>query len=361
MKKLFPVLALVLIAVLAWYFSTAPGTDGAASTSSPSQPAPKEVSGQSGNDRGPSSSPLGGAVTTLEEEDDEDLEDVDIRPATEIYTSAEDALKAVKAGANTYDDIVLEQFTMLDPKCSWCPAFYESVRELTFSPSSTPDQRSFYSELLAISGRVENVSALVDAIKNAPNQSERDIYSEALELTIGGDEVVKYLNESMATQDPQLKESLVAAMTNQGSRLAAELLYKQTMEAGDADGYYSLGIGLGEFVPEDEALPLLQQYALQRDQYSHLPMKALLNGGLPGLRIVFDILESSSDQEADKRLLRDAVDHVGYDEETEAYLKQMVQSAKNPVAVAFAKQVLEDFQGDLDEEVLDEGEEEPED
>lgn len=350
MKKILPLLALFALAVVAWYFSSS-GSPNSATTPLAGSQGGAAPGSQATSAPGVPRPRAPGEITSDVVLDDEDaFEEADIRPATEIYTSADAALKAIKEGSATYDDIILEQFTMPDAKCGWCTAFYESVRELTFAPDTKPDQRSYYAELLAISGRVENVSALVESIKNAPNQADRDIYSEALELTLGNDDVTKYIAEGFATQDPQLKESLVAAMTNQGSRLAAELLSKNTVESADPDGYYSLGIGLGEFVPEDEALPYLQQLALQRDQYSHLAVKALLNGGLPGLRIVFDVLGSSNDSEGDKKLLRDAVDHVGYDEETEAYLKEVVASSKNPSAVAFAKQVLEDFQGDLDEE-----------
>jgi hypothetical protein len=58
---------------------------------------------------------------------------------------------------------------------------------------------------------------------------------------------------------------------------------------------------------------------------------------------VFDILNNSKDSEADKRLLQDAIDHVNYDEETEAFLKKTIETSKQTVAVEFAKSILEDF------------------
>jgi len=82
---------------------------------------------------------------------------------------------------------------------------------------------------------------------------------------------------------------------------------------------------------------------LKRDQYSHLAVKALINGGQPGLQIVFDILNNSKDGEADRKLLQEAIDHVNYDEETEAFLKKTVETSKQGIAVDFAKQILDDF------------------
>ena len=98
-------------------------------------------------------------------------------------------------------------------------------------------------------------------------------------------------------------------------------------------------IGLAELGPSEETLPYLQEIALKRDQYSHLAVKSLINGGQPGLQIVFDILNNSKDSEADKRLLQDAIDHVNYDEETEAFLKKTIETSKQTVAVEFAKSI----------------------
>jgi len=167
---------------------------------------------------------------------------------------------------------------------------------------------------------------------------------------MGKDDVVEFLREHLDASNESLREASVAAVTNQGSRLAAEALYKNTVERGDPDGYYSVGIGLAELVPNEETLPYLQEIALNRDQYSHLAVKALINGGQPGLQIVFDILNNSKDGEADKKLLQEAIDHVNYDEETEAFLKKTVENSKQHVAVEFAKKILEDFNTDATED-----------
>jgi len=344
MKKLLPLIILVLIVGGAWFFSRGSGSAPGSSTGGPAGSAGVVGSGEGQADGGTTS---GGAGTDGTRGDDAMFDgDGDTRPAAEMYKTLEDALRAVKDGAGQYDDIVLEQFTLPGEDCSWCPAFYASVKELLLDPATPQDQQSYYAEILAISGRVENLQTLADAVTNAPNKETADLYAEALELTVGGDEVVKFLGEQMGATNETLREAAVAGMTNQGSRLALELLYKNTVERGDPDGYYSLGIGLGESVPEEEALPYVQELALKRDQYSSLAVKSMINAGLPGLKLVFDMLTNSKDPEFDRGMLKDAVDHVNYDEETEAFLKKASESPNQPLVAEFAKQILEDFNVD---------------
>jgi hypothetical protein len=216
------------------------------------------------------------------------------------------------------------------------------------------EQKSYFAEIMAISGRTENIGFLIDSLKNATTQEQKDIFSEALELTAGNDKVTQYLGDQLGTTagNQQLKESLLAALTNQSTRVAAEIIVKATAEGNDPDGFYSLGIGLGEFVPDDESLPYLQELAQKRDQYSHLAVKALINGGLPGLRRAFDVLTNSKDAAKDQELLKDAADHVTYDEDTEQYLQQVVETSKQPFLVDFAKKVLEDFKGTGEDEIV---------
>jgi hypothetical protein len=252
--------------------------------------------------------------------------------------------------------LILEQFSELGEQCTWCGAFYSAVKDMMLSPDSSPDQKSYYAEVLAVSGKLDNIKTLVDATKNAGSAENADIYAEALELSILEDDAVSYLKEYLNADDEILKEAVIAAMTNQGSRLAAEILYQHTLEQGDPDGYYALGIGLGEIIPEEETFPLLQQIMDKRDDYSHLGVKALLNSGLPGLKLVMDSLNRSRDEAANRRMLEDAVDHVAYDEETEEYLQQVSNNQNLSQQVRdFAKQILDDYKGeefdaDTDEE-----------
>lgn len=215
------------------------------------------------------------------------------------------------------------------------------------------DERSYYAELLAISGRAENVRTLVEAINTARNAEEANVYAEALELSAGGDDVVRLLGEQLGASNDTLREAAVAAITNQGSRLAVETLYKNTAERGDPDGYYSAGIGLGEVVPEPEALPYLQDLAMKRDQFSHLAVKSLLNTGLDGTKIVIDVLSNSRNEEFDREMLKGAKDHVAYDTDVVNYLKTVAETSKSAAARDFAKDVLAEFEQSQAEEAAD--------
>jgi len=365
MKKVLPaIFAILIIAALAWYFTAGPGsqksltnsTTQTASTNTTTSTSPKSDDHSSASN--PAIPAPGATSGSAENSDDEGLDDEDVKPATELYKNADEALQAIKAASKNYDDAVLEQFSDLGPNCSWCDSFYSSVHEMMFSTDTTQDEKSYYAEVLAISGRVDNVRALVDAIKNSAKPEDADIFSEALELSNGKDDVTSYLGSQLTGANDTLRESLVAALSNQSSRLAAETLYKHTLERADADGYYSQGIGLGEFIPDEEAMPYLQELMLKRDQYSHLATKSLLNAGADGLRTVLDTLENSKDPEFDKKMLKDAVDHVTFDEDVEALLKKRKESSKQPVVQEFIDQALQSFNAETS---ADADEEEPAD
>ena len=348
MKKALPaIIAVLIIGVLAWYFTAGPGAKSSSTTTASTQTAANGSNNQQASPVGNNGAPVPAAGENAPSldltADEEGLEEEDIKPATEIYKNADEALQAVKAASKNYDDIVLEQFAELGPNCPWCDSFYSSVHELMMAGETSQDEKSFFAEILAISGKVDNIRALVDAVKNASKQEDAEVFAEALELTSGKDDVTAYLGSQLAGANDNLRESLVAAMSNQNSRLAAETLYKHTTERGDADGYYSQGIGLGEFIPDEEALPYLQQLLLKRDQYSHLATKSLLNSGIDGLRLVLDSLENSKDPDFDRKMLKDAVDHVSFDEEVETYLKNRLETSKQPVVKEFVEQSLQSF------------------
>lgn len=337
---------IVAAAVLFFVFRSEPSKTtiaGNTTTASSNEAAAKGAPGQGG-----------AGVQAGTDEDEETTEGEESAPeetksATELYSSADQALEAVKKAAAEYDDLVLEQFTRPGPDCTWCDQFYAQVKDLMKSPDTSQETRGYYAELLAVSGRVDNISTLVDSIKNAKDATEADTYSEALELASGGDDVVRFLGSQMDSKNEAVQEASIAAVTNQGTRLAAELLYDQTAKAGDADGYYSRGIGLGEFIPDPEALPYLQELVKKQDQYSPLAVKALINSGMDGLRLVFDELNSVKDPEVIKKMLNGAEDHVNYEEGVEAYLAKIAETSQQPALVDFAKKVLEDFKNSADE------------
>lgn len=365
MKKLLVPLVVIVVIGLVWILASnrrSGGTVASRTTASDSKSNPVAPSASTAASVGGTRSTLGSttgseipaAVQTALSGDGE-ISEEDLKSATELYKSADEALKAVKDGAVDYDDLVLEQFTELGPECTWCESFYKSVSDLMLQEGTPADQKSYFAEILAVSGRVSNVKALVEAIKANKGKEAADTFSEALELTTGSNEVVNYLGTELKEADDALKEPLVAAITNQGSRNAAQLLYQNAVESKNPDGYYSVGIGLGELIPEPEAMPYLQEKMLQRDQYSPLAVKALLNGGLDGLRLVMDALSSSKDPSFDRTMLKGGVDHVNYEPEVEEYLKGVVQKNENPLQVEFANQILADFGNEQELDAEDDG------
>lgn len=358
MKKAFPLVLLAILALAAWYFSAgktqstgSPSPQVSSTTSAPSSIKEEMIS-----DINKLTSEGGADEAAVVDGDGLFDADGEAKPASQVYADAAAALKAVQAGARDYDDMILEQFTLPGEDCTWCPEFYTSVKGLLADQAIPSDQRSYFAEILAVSGKVENVAVLIDGIKNAPSKEIADTYAEALELTVGRDDVVKFVGENLDSTNESLREAAVAAITNQGSRLAAELLYNNTVSRGDPDGYYSYGIGLAEFVPTEETIPYIQELAQKRDQYSHLAVKSLVNAGQPGLQIVFDIIGNSKDPEADRQLLKDSIDHVNYDEETEAFLKKVLETSKQPLVLEYAKSILDDFNANAAEAMeADEG------
>lgn len=356
MKKQLPFILIVVAAIGIGYSlinkpaDTAPVGSTVVTPNSGSAPS-AQTGGANGTVANPGQNAIGpdGSPSEADGEGDE-LED--IKPAAIAYKDANEALDAIKKGSTDYDDTILEQFTQPGEDCTWCPQLYSSVKDLLKSGDYKNEQKSFFAEILAISGKVDNIESLVSGFKGASTPEEKEVYSSALELTTGKDDVVQYLGGELKSDNQELRESVVAAITNQGSPLALDTLYKHTVENGDPDGYYSMGVGIGEMILDPSALSKAQELAQKRDAYSPLLVKALLNSGIDGLRIVMDIIGNSTDVESNKRLLKDAVDHVSYDDQIEAYLKEQANSS-NPSVRDFAKQTLDDFsnqEGDSDEE-----------
>jgi hypothetical protein len=346
MKKISPLVFVALIVVVAiggytFFASRSPSpeatTSASASTAGSSTSlAPSDSSSSESVPRVSSSTGQPAVQDAVNTGNDEEPQE-QVKPAAEAYASSEEALAAVLKGAKDYDDSILEQFTLPDPNCSWCAEFYTSVRDLAINQNTPQEQRAYLAEILAISGQPDNVNALIEAVKSAPSNDSADLYAEALELTLGRDDVVQILGDQMSSQNDTLREASVAAVTNQGTKYAAELLIKDLKEKGDPDAYYAHGIGIGEVIPDEDALPVYQELVRERVPGSHLGAKALLNAGLPGLRILFDELDNSSNPEADLALLKDAADHVNIDDESVELANQKLAENRNAASMRLAQ------------------------
>ena len=344
MKKLAPLLV-VVVAIVGAYFFFVSGTQP---TQQPEQTASSTTSSSTTTESSSASTTSSGSQLSLQEPVSTDVEnsaseesEEQVKPAMEAYASSEEALAAVLKASKDYDDSILEQFTLPDPNCSWCPEFYASVRDLSMNPNTPQEQRAYLAEILAISGRLENVQALTEAIKSAPSGEAADLYAEALELSLGRDDITSFLGDQMNSSNDTLREASVAAVTNQGTKTAAELLIKNLKERGDPDGYYSIGIGLGEFIPDEESMPVIQDLVRERGEGAALGVKALLNAGLPGVRAVFDELENSNNGDADLALIKGAGDHINIEDGIIPLANDVIARNRSTTAVAFARQVIE--------------------
>jgi hypothetical protein len=347
MKKILPVILVVLV-IGGWWMTREPRQEtnstqtetqkSASSSDSTSSPSTSPINIGGFEKREPANIPQAPADADTEGEVAEQ-----VKPATEAYSSAEEALAAVMKGSKDFDDSILEQFTQPGEDCSWCPQFYSSVRDMVANPNTPQDQKSYLSELLAISGRVENVQSLTELVKNAKSSNEADVYAEALEYTLGKDDVVRFLGEQLSTSNDTLREASIAAITNQGSRTSVEILSKYAKEAGDPDAQCSIGIGPCEVIPDADARPLVVELVQKRDEMSPVWAKALINSGQEGLSELFTILESSNNPDSDRALLKGARDHVNYEDGIKETVENIIATSKNPASVEFAKEILQDL------------------
>jgi hypothetical protein len=340
MKKLLP-FAIILLAALGIGYNLINKDSGNQTNTSVANNTSNSSNGSASSNEGgqnPSEQDI-----SLEGAEGTDERTEDIKPAAVAYSNAADALAAIKKGAVDYDDLILEQFTNPGEDCTFCTELYSQIKDLLADAAGKNEEKAFFAEILAISGRTENVKTLVEGFKQSAATDQKEIFASALELVSGKDDVVKYLGTELATSDnADLKESVVAALTNQGSTLAFDTLYQHIVDTKNAEGYSSMGIGVSEMMLSEEALPAAQQKAQKRDEYAPLVVKAMLNSGLPGLRMVMDLLSTSTNIEADRRLIKDAVEHVGYDEQIEKYLQE-IEKSSSPLAKEFAQQILQDY------------------
>jgi hypothetical protein len=319
--------------------SNSTATDSGSTTASKTESTSAQASNQNATN-----------TKTLEDEE-EYLEEV--KPATEVYANATEALEAVKNGAQRYDDLVLEQFVGLKD-CAWCPEFFDGVKELMLAQSSDNDLKSYSAEILALSGSVDNVNSLFDALDKAEEGDAGNLYAEAIELAYGDDQLVTYLNDKLSSDNKTVKEAALAAMTNHDSPSAIDAMYKATTASNDPDGFYSQGLGLGEMIPSEESLTPLTDIAKKNDQYSHLAIKSLLNYGVDGLKIVQTVVSDLDDASVSK-LLENAVDHVSFDGDVKQMAQTGSQSAKTDSEKKFWAAVLEEIKlGEEDELAEDE-------
>ncbi|MCB0335439.1 MAG: hypothetical protein KDD62_04015, partial [Bdellovibrionales bacterium] len=180
MRAIIIVVICVIVGIGLW-FSQSSGPSSNSNVATETGSTTGSTKGAESLNSSPDSSVKGpgttGSSTSPGQQNSEDGEDgfnEDIQPATAVYKSADEALEAIKKGAVDYDDLILEQFSELGENCSWCDKFYTDVNEMMLASDTNEDAKSYYAEVLAISGRIDNVSNLISAIKNAPSDDDAD-------------------------------------------------------------------------------------------------------------------------------------------------------------------------------------------
>jgi hypothetical protein len=330
MKKIGIIVAIVVIAGGVFYFSAfkQPKTPANSKTNIETASA---SSATPGGAPGPMVDSADSVAINAGGGDDQGADVVFDKPATELYKDFDAALAALKKGAADYDDITLEQFTNLPENCSWCGELYAAAKDMMINPSTPSEQRSFYAEVLAVSGRPENLKSLIEAAKGATSDEDRDLFTQALELSQGGDKIAPFLSDQLKdAANDGVKESIVAALTNQGSRVATELLYQYIDSKGGTDPFYQVGTGPAEVVPQPEVFPYLQERILKRDGLSGDAVKSLLNAGVDGLKLVMSSIANSPNRDADRKMLEGALDHMSFDEDSLNFLKNLRDSSPDP-------------------------------
>ncbi|MCS6962101.1 MAG: hypothetical protein NZT61_06335 [Deltaproteobacteria bacterium] len=283
-----------------------------------------------------------------------------VKQASERYQNPEEALKALKEASKNYDLEFIESFT-LPNNCAWCGDFYEKLKHEVLTANLSSEEKSFYAEILAVSGKPESLEFLVQAYLNSKSDSDKEAFLNAIELTVANDEIIDWLAENVNRQsnDPGLRDSILAALTNQDSVKAVEHLYDILVKQEDPERDAQKGIGLSECVPPDEALPFLVDKLKDTDsRFQVYVASAILNNGLEGLKKFVDVLNSDTGNKLAVHFQK-LVDHVPFDEEIEGFLKEVSEKGSEPQKV-FAKKVLEAFdalRSELEQEAEGEQEE----
>lgn len=266
------------------------------------------------------------------------------QPATKIYKSAEEAFNAVKEAAKKYDIEVLERFSLLE-SCAWCEEFYEMVRKELVKENLSEEEKAYLCELLTSSGNPLDIDYLIELYESSTSDSDKEIFLRSLEMTVANDKVLDKLFEKYNEKkdNPALRDSIVAALTVQGSSKAIEYLYSIAEAQDNPLSDAEKALGLSEAIPSDEALGFLEDKLQKGDgKLDFVISAAILNNGLQGLKLFVDLLQSPVAQRLSNHFEK-LVDHVPYDEEIKSYLNYVKEKGSDSQKV-FANKVLSAFE-----------------
>ncbi|MCB0310580.1 MAG: hypothetical protein KDD42_05065 [Bdellovibrionales bacterium] len=270
----------------------------------------------------------------------------------EHKTKAQKIFDAFSIAAARGNEKTLARLKEIGADCEWCGEFYSKVEEKASSPKLSRDEKGFFAKALAQSGRPESVSKVIEMAQTADPQ-DTTLYTRPLKDAPLTPELIEEIDQTLDDENVQkngpLSEALVSALTRDGSLFSIQTLYNNAIETENPDGYYRIGIGLGELTPDSDpnALAFLADAAAKGDEYSHLALKALINQGKQGLEMALDVLENTDPAVLHPSVLRNAVSHVDTtDSDALAYIQQK-RSSSNPLVSEFAKEVIKEHKIDL--------------
>jgi hypothetical protein len=295
--------------------------------------APRQLSSSSSADR----------VGDLRPENDLNLSELGFEGGDENVAAAIDAV-----------DPALFQALRVNPHCRGCEQAFETVRA-RFKTATDVGAVTVLAQALAQSERAELVAELLARYSSPDLPAEvRTEIALALEQVSGGEEVSRVLAPIAAGEpgaesarnpdgDDELREAVVTGLTGMSDTVAAEALLRYARSVGDGKGGYDGASGLGEFVPNEDAGPLLQRVVVDRSNESPLAVRALLNGGPETTRVLFEAIASIDDEAEQARLLSGAQSHVLIEPDTLNYLRELSRSPSarlTPTVRSFLEDVL---------------------
>ena len=262
------------------------------------------------------------------------------------FTSGEQALNALRNGAIRGDPLTLQRFANLPRDTPWAEEFYRDVSAQLDDKKADPDDRQYAANVLAISGRAENIQALFDRVANAGSPEDISMLTSALAMANGGDEIVPLAVKELGSGNPNVQFSALTALTNQGSRAAAEALYAHALETGGSpESEKEDGTGLSMMLPDQEAVGFLSDVLRKEDRFSALAIGPLVNGGESGINAVFDVLQSTKNDAFREELLTALSSKLAVDETVLGKLTEL-QNSPDARLREFATEMLQKEEGE---------------
>lgn len=243
--------------------------------------------------------------------------------------SAVDSVNIEQASSaiDSLDEKFLAELTD-NPHCADCAQIFAKVRE-KFAVTSDPAQLKFLAAAMAQSERPELVSDLISKFRTLGEDSQdRQPIIEALELVTGGSDVSKVLAPlAVPGEVEDLRDAAVTGLSGMNDAVAADALVGYARSLGDGKGGYDQGMGLGEYSPNDDAIPLVQSIAADGSKESPLAIRALFNGGVESTKRAVEVLLAKNDEAEQRRLLEGAQPHVLLEPMTTDYIRDLLKSS----------------------------------